>query len=100
MGWVINTYRVVFKSGGEYTENVQEGDINKPVPLPQPDGWEVCEKEQEDERAAGVAVFLGVASATFCGSRNAVQDRSALQLLLIGQWPKGSNPYVCTRINF
>ena len=30
------------------TENVQEGEISKP---------EVCEKEKEDERAAGVAVF-------------------------------------------
>ena len=44
------------------TENVQEGENNKPVPvpLPWPDGREVCEKEKEDERAAGVAVFSGV----------------------------------------
>ena len=30
------------------------GEISKPVPLPHPDGQEVCEKEKEkgDERAA------------------------------------------------
>ena len=42
------------------TENVQEGEINKPVPPPRLDGREVCEKEKEDERAAGVVVFSGV----------------------------------------
>ena len=42
------------------TENVQEGEISKPVPPPRPDGREVCEKEKEDERAAGVVVFSGV----------------------------------------
>ena len=36
------------------TENVQEGEISKPVSPPWPP-W--CEKEKEDERAAGVAVF-------------------------------------------
>ena len=42
------------------TENVQEGEISKPVPPPWPDGREVCEKEKEDERAAGVVVFSDV----------------------------------------
>ena len=42
------------------TEKVQEGEMSKPVPPPRPDGREVCEKEKEDERAAGVVVFSGV----------------------------------------
>ena len=58
MGWVISTEWYSKVEGVRLvrgnTENVQEGEIRKPVPPPRPDGREVCEK------AAGVAVFLGV----------------------------------------
>ena len=64
MGWVISTEWYSKVEGDRLvrgnTENVQEGEISKPVPPPRPVGWEVFEKEKEDERAAGVAVFLGV----------------------------------------
>ena len=39
------------------TENVQEGEMSKPVPPPRPDGREVCEKEEggrEGSRSGGV----------------------------------------------
>ncbi|XP_061086557.1 uncharacterized protein LOC133121385, partial [Conger conger] len=42
------------------TENFHEGEIKRPVPPPRPEGRGVCEKEKEDERAAGVAVLSGV----------------------------------------
>ena len=64
MGWVISTEWYSKVEGDRLvrgnTENVQEGEMGKPVPPPRPDGWEVCEKEKEDERAGGVAVFSGV----------------------------------------
>ena len=64
MGWVISTEWYSKAEGDRLvrgnTENVEEGEISKPVPPPRPDGREVCEKEKEDERAAGVAVFSGV----------------------------------------
>ena len=76
MGWVISTEWYSKVEGDRLvrgnTENVQEGEISKPVPPPWPDGREVCEKE-EDERAAGVAVFSGViqvsVSARNCSGR-------------------------------
>ena len=64
MGWVISTEWYSKVEGDRLvrgnTENVQEGEISKTVPPPWPDGREVCEKEKEDEKAAGVAVFSGV----------------------------------------
>ena len=55
MGCVINTEWYSKVEGDRLirgnTETVQECEINKPVPPPQPDGWEVCEKEKENERA-------------------------------------------------
>ena len=63
MGWVISTEWYSKVEGDRLvrgdTEKVQEGEMSKPVPPPRPDGREVCEKEKEDERAAGVAVFSG-----------------------------------------
>ena len=64
MGWVMSTEWYSKVEGDRLvmgnTENVQEGEIRKPVPPPWPDGREVCEKEKEDERAAGVGVLSGV----------------------------------------
>lgn len=48
------------RSGRERAENFHEGEIRRPVPPPRPEGRGVCEKEKEDESAAGVAVLSGV----------------------------------------
>ena len=80
MGWVISTEWYSKVEGDRLvrgnTENVQEGEMSKPVPPPRPDGREVCEKEKEDERTAGVAVFSGVIQVSV-SARNCSDRREA-----------------------
>ena len=80
MGWVSSTEWYSKVEGDRLvrgnTENVQEGEISKPVPPPRPDGQEVCEKGKEDERAAGVAVFSGVIQ-VWVSARNCSDRREA-----------------------
>ena len=63
MGWVISTEWYSKVEGDRLvrgnTDNVQEGEISKPVPPPWPDGREVCEKEkrmrgQQEKRCSRV----------------------------------------------
>ena len=59
MGWVISTEWYSKVEGDRLvrgnTENVQEGEISKPLPLPRPGGRAVCEKEKDksDSRSGG-----------------------------------------------